>query len=110
MMRQAISPRLAIRILRNMPPKPLFRIAGEGAEARSAEAGEGMGPAICPHPPIASRRVPPSPAVRETGLKRDVVVLFPRVLQLLVAQHRERAGEAPARRRRLDHVVDKAAA
>src|SRR5437588_12139516 len=105
--RQAISPRLAIRILRNISAS-LSRIAEEGAER--SEAGEGARHATDPHPPIAPRWAPPSPAVRERGLKRDVVVLFPRILELLAAQHGEGAAEALARRCRLDHIVDKAAA
>src|SRR5512137_2514854 len=44
------------------------------------------------------------------GSERDVAVLAPRVLQLLVAQHRQRAADALARLVRLDHVVDVAAA
>src|SRR3546814_5746166 len=42
-------------------------------------------------------------------LKRQVVVLFPGVLELLVAQHVERPADPPARAARLDHVVDEAA-
>src|SRR5207248_10467649 len=42
--------------------------------------------------------------------QRDIVVLLPRVLQLLAAQHRQRAAQAPPRYRGLDYVVDKAAA
>src|SRR5579863_7118633 len=41
--------------------------------------------------------------------QRDVVVLLPRVLELLVAQHGERAREALARCVRHDHLVDIAA-
>src|SRR5262249_37942972 len=63
--RQAISPRLAIRILRN----------------------------------IGGRWTASS--------QRDVIVLLPRVGELLVAQHVEGATEAAPRRRRLDHIVDK---
>src|SRR5437764_11565398 len=48
--------------------------------------------------------------MRERGLKRDVVVFFPRVLELFAAQHHEGAAEAAAGRPRLDDVVDKAAA
>src|SRR5688500_11706746 len=44
------------------------------------------------------------------GLERDVVVLLPGILELLVAQHGERAREPPARVARHDHVVDEAAA
>src|SRR6516164_4468238 len=43
------------------------------------------------------------------GLQRDVVVLLPRVLELLVAQHLERPGDALARAVRHDHLVDIAA-
>src|SRR5436190_17968670 len=42
-------------------------------------------------------------------LQRDVAVLAPGVLYLLVAQHRERAADPPARLVRHDHVVDVAA-
>src|SRR6185312_11740041 len=42
--------------------------------------------------------------------QRDVVVLLPRVRELLVAQHPQRAGEAPAGRGGRDHIVDKPAA
>src|SRR5437764_15095600 len=47
---------------------------------------------------------------RKTSSQRDVVVLLPRVCELLVAQHGERAAEAPAGVGRLDHIVDEAAA
>src|SRR5947209_9754191 len=66
MMRQAISPRLAIRIFLNIAAMP-----------RS---------------------------------QRDVVVLLPRVLEPLAAQHRQRAAEAQPGGCRLDHVVNEAAA
>src|SRR5471032_480992 len=39
----------------------------------------------------------------------NIAVLAPRVLDLLVAQHRQRAADALARLVRLDHVVDVAA-
>src|ERR1700712_4350078 len=68
MTRQAISPRLAIRIFLNM------------FLSFDAKRSEG-----------------------------NVAVLAPRVLDLLVAQHRERAADALARLVRLDHVVDVAA-
>src|SRR5210317_2190842 len=42
--------------------------------------------------------------------ERNVVVLAPRVLELLLAQHRERAADALARRVWRDHVVDVTAA
>src|SRR5260370_6382796 len=49
--------------------KPLSRTAGEGAKGaplgRSPRAGEGVYRPKDPHPPTASRRVPPSPAMRE---------------------------------------------
>src|SRR5215831_18201085 len=92
MMRQAISPRLAIRIFLNTRP----------------------------HPP--AKRVPPSPRTRGEGRgeglqlgnapcsQRDVVVLFPWVGELLVAQHGERAAEPPPGVAGQYHVVDKAAA
>src|SRR6476660_7157776 len=38
--------------------------------------------------------------------QRDVVVLLPGVLELLVAQHLTRAGDALARAVRHDHLVD----
>src|SRR5512145_879653 len=41
--------------------------------------------------------------------QRNVVVLLPRILELLVPEHRERAADALARRVRQDHVVDEAA-
>src|SRR5579863_5293957 len=41
--------------------------------------------------------------------QRDVIVLLPRVGELLVAQHRQCPAEAAAGRRGLDHIVDKAA-
>src|SRR5512147_2560045 len=43
-------------------------------------------------------------------LQRNVAVLAPRVVELLVAQHREAAADALARLARHDHVVDEAAA
>jgi hypothetical protein len=43
------------------------------------------------------------------ALKRDVVVLLPGRLFLLIAQHVERAGDAVARAARLNHLVDIAA-
>src|SRR5512142_3148925 len=49
----------------------------------------------------------PSPSPR---LKRNVAVLAPRVVELLVAQHREAAADPLARLARHDHVVDEAAA
>src|SRR5438132_6042473 len=107
MTRQAISPRLAIRILRNMVSS-LARTAGE--RAVRSEAGEGARLGTDPHPPIAARWAPPSPALRERGLQWDIVVFLPRVLELLAAQHGEGAAQALARRRRLDHIVDKTAA
>src|SRR5574337_986049 len=66
MTRQAISPRLAIRILVNMSWRP--------------------------------RRS-----------KRNVVVLAPRVIQFLLPQHGQRAGDALAGGVGHDHVVDEAA-
>src|SRR5712691_11848070 len=107
MTRQAISPRLAIRIFVNITCS-LSRIAGEGAER--SEAGEGACRGADPHPPAPLAWAPPSPALRERGLERDVVVLLPRVLKLFAAQHGEGASEAPPRRPRQDHVVDEAAA
>src|SRR6266478_1563680 len=41
--------------------------------------------------------------------QRNVAVLAPRVVELLVAQHHEAAADALARLVRLDHVVDVAA-
>src|SRR5512138_1688794 len=41
--------------------------------------------------------------------QRDISVLAPRVVELLVLQHRERAADALSRFVRLDHVVDVAA-
>jgi len=43
------------------------------------------------------------------GSQRDVVVLFPGVLQLLVALHLQRAGDGLAHAARQDHLVDIAA-
>src|SRR5256885_4355334 len=43
----------------------LSRTAGEGGER--SEPGEGASAGTHPHPPIASRWVPPSPAMRERG-------------------------------------------
>src|SRR5690606_19638052 len=43
------------------------------------------------------------------GSERDVAVLAPRVVELLVAQHRQRAADALAGGVRHDHVVDEAA-
>ena len=40
---------------------------------------------------------------------RQIIVLPPRHLDVLVAQHGERAGDAPPRRVRHDHLVDIAA-
>src|SRR5258708_1083819 len=95
--RQAISPRLAIRIFLNivssLSPTPPQR-------ARRTDRP----------PPTPAAWAPPSPALRERGLERDVVVLLPRVLELFAAQHMEGAAEAPAGRPRLDHIVDEAAA
>src|SRR3546814_866420 len=68
MIRQAISPRLAIRIFLNMPQS--------------------------------------LPAPRS---ERNVVVLLPRVLELLVAQHGEGPADAAAGVARLDDVVEIAA-
>src|SRR5436305_4333901 len=108
MMRQAISPRLAIRILRNIAP-PIGPLAG-------------LVPAIhvllFQAAPIQKTWVPgTSPGTgcwfgwpRKTSSQRDVVVLLPRVCELFVAQHGERAAEAPAGVGRLDHVGDKATA
>src|SRR4030042_6158269 len=72
--RQAISPRLAMRIFLNMCVScDLCALPGRGSE-------------------------------------RDVAVLAPRVLDLLVVQHRERAAYPLARLVRHDDVVDVAAA
>src|SRR5215469_3814424 len=114
--RQAISPRLAMRILENIR-WPLSRLRERVAPGAARRRVRVRG-ASYPHPPIAARWAPPSPALRERGFsvvpsrssQRDVIVLLPRVGELLVAQHVERAAEAAARRARLDHVVDKAAA
>ena len=43
------------------------------------------------------------------ALQRNVVVLLPGILQVLVAQHPERARHAAAGRMRHDHLVDIAA-
>src|SRR5262249_17303507 len=45
----------------------------------------------------------------ETSSKRNIVVLLPGVLDLLVAQHVERAADAAPRAVRQDHLVDVAA-
>src|SRR5438105_14865767 len=44
------------------------------------------------------------------SLQRDVAVLLPDLRYLLVAQHAQRAGDAPPRGMRPDHVIDIAAA
>src|SRR4029077_13054024 len=86
-------------------PGPIFataRAADEWVPAFAGNAVEGS----------PTEGVPQSVAAvgGEWASQRDVVVLLPRVLELLAAQHRQRAAEAPPRRARLDHVVDKAAA
>src|SRR5260370_33743357 len=86
----------------------LSRTAGEGAER--SEAGEGARGGTDPHPPTPAAWAPPSPAVRERGLKRGVVVLFPRVLKLLAAQHGEGAAGALAGWCRLGQLVYQAPA
>jgi hypothetical protein len=43
-------------------------------------------------------------------LQRNIVVLLPRIAQLLVAQHGEGAAESPAGAVRHDHVVDESPA
>src|SRR6266403_599032 len=50
--------------------KALSRTAGEGAEP--SEAGEGVSADTHPHPPSASRWVPPSPAVWEREFLRRI--------------------------------------
>src|SRR6476619_6348346 len=76
MTRQAISPRLAIRILVNMSVS-----CWKGSDVR---------------------------VVRSPMSERDVPVLAPRVLELLVAQHHQGAADALAGLVRQDHVVDEA--
>ncbi len=41
--------------------------------------------------------------------QRNIIVLLPRILELLVAQHGQRPRDALARRMRHDHLVDIAA-
>src|SRR6202008_667131 len=62
--------------------------------------------------------VGPSPTMTKGGgtkescrtlSQRNVVVLFPGILELLVPEHGERAADALAGRVRQDHVVDEAA-
>src|SRR5215813_13969658 len=101
MMRQAISPRLAIRIFLNN-------------EEPSVAA---------PHPHAA--RVPPSPRTRGEGWgegssvdvrcagsrsQRDVVVLFPWVGERFATQHRQCAAKPPPSVAWQDHILDKTAA
>ncbi|MGC2415285.1 MAG: amidohydrolase family protein [Stellaceae bacterium] len=50
-----------------MTKQPLSRTAGEGGER--SEPGEGFAARLSPHPPVAGRRAPPSPALRERGNK-----------------------------------------
>ena len=60
----------------------------------------------------AQRRCPTPRRSNPQGLagsQRNVVVLLPGVLDGLVAQHVERAADAPARGARQDHLVDIAA-
>src|SRR5690348_13639530 len=105
MTRQAISPRLAIRIFLNIKFS-LYRIAGEGGECRKRETGEGR---CAPPPPCSLRERSLSRNAGEGKSEGDVVVLLPWVLEFLVAQHAERAAEAAAGGGGGDHVVDKAA-
>src|SRR5690349_6431667 len=48
-----------------------------------------------------------SPAMRERRLKRNIVMLLPRVLERLVAQRRKRPGDPLAGRMRHVHLVEK---
>src|SRR5438552_4277197 len=111
MTRQAISPRLAIRILRNIARRRIRKspVAGldpaihvlSGCAAWSCKTwmpGSSPGKGWLRKP----GRVRPSRTRRAVTarLQRDVVVFLPRVLELLAAQHGEGAAQALARRRR----------
>jgi ubiquinol-cytochrome c reductase iron-sulfur subunit len=92
--------------------------------SRSATPQLGVYVAICTHLGCIPLYYPePSPSEAKTpgvtrafcedvsfdNSQRNVVVLLPGVLQLLVAEHVERARDALARGVRLDHIVDIAA-
>src|SRR5260370_10508550 len=89
--RQAISPRLAIRILANISSS-LSRTAGEGAE--QSEAGEGARPGPGPHPPPPPPRGPPPPPRRGGGLVPGGVVFFSPGLDLRGSPHCASAAHA----------------
>src|SRR5258706_2530251 len=100
---QAISPRLAISILLNIINVSSGGWASEAKPSSSHPRGSGLaGP---------TRGAPRGQERSDWGAssQRNIAVLAPRVLELLVAQHHERAADAPACFVRLDHVVDEAA-
>src|SRR6266446_6589878 len=101
MTRQAISPRLAISILLNMI-SPSFGWSSEAGPSSSHPHGAGSAGPSGGAPWGQERSDWGAPS------QRNVPVLAPRVLDLLVAQHHERATDALARFVRLDHVVDEA--
>src|SRR5258706_4486602 len=102
MMRQAISPRLAIRILVNII-NVSCKWASEATPPSSHPRGSGFAGPTGGAPRGQERSDWGAPS------QRDVAVLAPRVFDLLVAQHHERPADALARFMRLDHVVDEAA-
>src|SRR5689334_21898267 len=55
------------KIRKARKPEPFCGPRGRGWLRRQPRPGEGVRICKAPHPPIASRRAPPSPALRERG-------------------------------------------
>src|SRR5436190_205963 len=91
---------------------PVLRFASTVSNRR--DQSEGHRGRAAPH---RGCRPPPSRSELERGKRRsrsggasqgDVSMLAPRIFQLLVLEHLQRAADALARLMRLDHIVDEA--
>src|SRR5690606_32384073 len=105
---QAISPLFAIRIFLNIG-QPQFEVKSLSDPARAGQGGDaGCDETVRQYGEEQTRK-PTPPCVMPDRSERDVPVLAPGVIQLLVLQHRQRTAHALARLVRHDHVVDETA-